>query len=232
MALMAWSSEMSFSLSRLRSTLRSMSIAGRSKLRLRGPELHLDGAGAKRGVPEAVPGPLDVQGDPVRVGRDDPGGDGPRNPGNPRNPGIPRVVDGDLDQASHRAPPVPRIDQRAVDAGRGDFERVRKVAHYGHRVERGGELTADRRGVIQAYALVAVHHHPQQPPPARGAHPDRLQVKADGGDHGPDDVRDPALFPAFFPAHFLRPASDRLARLWRVTRPSWHHDLLVHDLRD
>src|SRR5271165_3575343 len=112
MALMAWSSEMSFSLSRLRSTLRSMSIAGRSKLRLRVPELHLDGAGTKRGVPEAAPGPLDVQGDPVRVGCDDPAGDGPGNPG------IPGVVDGDLDEASDRASPVPRIGQRAVDAGR------------------------------------------------------------------------------------------------------------------
>src|ERR1700729_589431 len=100
MALMAWSSEMSFSLSRLRSTLRSMSIAGRSKLRLRGPELHLDGAGAQGGVPETAPGPPDVQDDPVRVGRDDPAGDRPRTPGKPRNPGgpgIPGVSDGDLD---------------------------------------------------------------------------------------------------------------------------------------
>src|SRR5271165_3794501 len=138
MALMAWSSEMSFSLSRLRSTVRSMSIAGRSKLRLRGPELHLDSAGAERGIPEPAPGTPDVQGDPIRVGRDDPSGDGPGSPGGSGNPG---VVDGDLDQASHRAPPMPRIDQRTVDAGRGDFERVGKVAHHGHRVERGGRLT-------------------------------------------------------------------------------------------
>src|SRR5271166_6858512 len=122
MALMAWSREMSFSLSRLRSTVRSMSIAGRSKLRLRVPELHLDGAGAQCAVPEAAPGPLDVQGHPVRVGRDHPAGDRPRNPGEPGNPGIPGVGDGDLDQASHRTPPVPRIGQRAVDAGRGNLE--------------------------------------------------------------------------------------------------------------
>src|SRR5271166_5881752 len=141
MALMAWSSEMSFSLSRLRSTFRSMSIVDRSKLRLRVPELHLDGAGAQRVIPEAAPGPLDVQGYPIRVGRDDPAGEGP---GNPSGPGIPGVGDGDLDQASRRAPPVPGFGQRAVDAGRGDFERIGEVAHHGHRVELGGQLTADR----------------------------------------------------------------------------------------
>src|SRR5919108_2382 len=64
---------MSFSLSRLRSTLRSMSIAG-SKLGVRMPELHLDGAGAQRRVAEPAAVTLDVQRDPVRIGRDDPDG--------------------------------------------------------------------------------------------------------------------------------------------------------------
>ena len=77
MALIAWSSEMSFSLSRLRSTLRSMSIAGRSKLARRMPELHLDGPRAEDGVGEASAGTLDVQGHPVGVGRGDPAGHGP-----------------------------------------------------------------------------------------------------------------------------------------------------------
>jgi hypothetical protein len=72
MALMARSSEMSLSLSRLRSTLRSMSIASRSKLRLRVPEFHLDGSRAKHGVREMAAGTPDVQGHPLRIGRDDP----------------------------------------------------------------------------------------------------------------------------------------------------------------
>src|SRR5260370_32686903 len=102
MVLMARASEMTFSLYRLRSTLRSMSIAGRSKLRLRVPELHLDGARAQRGVTEAAAGTLDVQGHSFRVGRDDPAGHSTR------------IRDGDLDQAPHRTPPVPRIGQRPV----------------------------------------------------------------------------------------------------------------------
>src|SRR6266851_3488266 len=141
MALMAWSSEMSFSLSRLRNTLRSMSIAGRSKLRLRVPELHLDGTGAQRGVAETAAGLRvipDVQRHPVRIGRDDPAGQGPG------------VRGGDLDQAPDRAPPVPLIGQRPVDAGRRHFERVGEVAHDGRGVEYGEQLAADRGGVVQA----------------------------------------------------------------------------------
>src|SRR2546421_1229344 len=113
MALMAWSSEMSFSLSRLRRTLRSMSIAGRSKLRLRVPELHLDGTGPQRGVAETAAVTPDVQRHPVRVGRDDAASYGT---------GFPRRH---LHQAPHRAAPVPRIGQRAVYAGRRDLKSVR-----------------------------------------------------------------------------------------------------------
>src|SRR6202451_1847400 len=159
MALMAWSSEMSFSLSRLRSTLRSMSIAGRSKLAWRMPELHLDRPRAEHGAGEVATGTLDVQGHPVGVGRGDPARDGP---------GAVRIGHRDLDQPSHRASPVPVVGQRAVHAGRGDLERVREIAHHGRRVERGGQLTADVRGVIQAHAAVAVHHHAQQPAAASG----------------------------------------------------------------
>src|SRR5579871_4238659 len=139
MALMAWSSEMSFSLSRLRKTLRSMSIAGRSKLRLRVPELHLDGASPQRGVAEAAVVTSDVQRHLVRVGRDDAAGYGAGFPG------------GHLHQAPYRAAPVPGIGQRAVYAGRRDLESVREIAHDRRAVERGGQLPADSRGVVQAY---------------------------------------------------------------------------------
>src|SRR5260370_15123875 len=101
MALMAWSSEMSFSLSRLRNTLRSMSIAGRSKLRLRVPELHLDGTGAQRGVAETAAGLRvipHVQRHPVRIGRDDPARQGPGvrggDPGHAPDPPAPRRLIG------------------------------------------------------------------------------------------------------------------------------------------
>src|SRR5260370_10557643 len=101
---MARSTEMPFSLSRLRNTLRSMSIAGRSKLRLRVPELHLDGTSAQRGVAEAAAGLRvipDVQRHPVRVGRHDPAGQGPG------------VRGGGLDPAPPRPPPVPPPRPRA-----------------------------------------------------------------------------------------------------------------------
>src|SRR6201986_2575586 len=102
MALMAWSSEMSFSLSRLRKTLRSMSIAGRSKLRLRVPELHLDRAGPQRGVAETVAVTPDGQRYLVRVGRDHAAGDGTG------------VAGRHLHQAPYRTAPVPGVGQRAV----------------------------------------------------------------------------------------------------------------------
>src|SRR5215470_18930134 len=99
MALMASSIEMSFSLSRLRRTLRSMSIgpppgprvAGRARRcgvpaagPGRGPsELHLYPAGAQLGVAELAVLAADFEGDPVLIGGDHPSLDGllPRWPG-------------------------------------------------------------------------------------------------------------------------------------------------------
>jgi hypothetical protein len=49
-----------------------MSIAGRSKLGLWMPELHLNGTGAQRGVAEAAVVARHVQGHPVGVGGEDP----------------------------------------------------------------------------------------------------------------------------------------------------------------
>src|SRR5215813_9831009 len=88
MALMASSIEMSFSLSRLRRTLRSMSIGppprpragGRARpggVRAAGigrgpPELHLHPARPQLGVAELEVLAIDLQDDPVVTGRDDP----------------------------------------------------------------------------------------------------------------------------------------------------------------
>src|ERR1700733_7437386 len=75
MALIAWSSEMSFSLSRLFSTLRSMSIWF---LRLRQfrepPELHLDRARPEHVIREAAVDTLGVQDHPFVIGLHDPAG--------------------------------------------------------------------------------------------------------------------------------------------------------------
>src|SRR5262249_46339948 len=86
MALMASSIEMSFSLSRLRRTLRSMSIgpppgprAGGSAGLGRGPpELHLHPARAQLGVAELEVLAIDLQDDPVVIGGGYPSLDGCR----------------------------------------------------------------------------------------------------------------------------------------------------------
>src|SRR5215467_851863 len=92
MAFTASSIEMSFSLSRLRRTLRSMSIgpppgpragggAGRCGVLSAGigrgpPELHLHPARAQLGVAELKVLAIDLQDDPAVAGRDDPSLDG------------------------------------------------------------------------------------------------------------------------------------------------------------
>src|SRR5215469_8721961 len=94
MAFTASSIEMSFSLSRLRRTLRSMSIgpppgpraggsAGLGGLMAAGlgrgpPELHLHPARAQLGVAELEVLAIDLQDDPVVIGRDYPSLDGCR----------------------------------------------------------------------------------------------------------------------------------------------------------
>src|SRR5512140_955410 len=92
MALMASSIEMSFSLSRLRRALRSMSIGPPPGPRAGGsaapggllaaglgrgpPEFHLHPARAQLGVAELEVPAIDLQDDPVVTGRDDPSLDG------------------------------------------------------------------------------------------------------------------------------------------------------------
>src|SRR3974390_119267 len=94
---MTVSNEMSFSLSRLRSTLRSMSIAASSQVRfvgklqirnpavkvfqvrvVRPPELHLDSTRPEVGVRELAPGTVHVHRDALGVRREHPALDGPR----------------------------------------------------------------------------------------------------------------------------------------------------------
>src|ERR1700756_3093258 len=121
---MAVSDEMSFSFSRLRSTLRSMSIAASSKvgvlkhrvvkiricklfeLGIRNPpELDLDAARAQLPVPEPPLAPGQVERDAVSVRR--------------QHPALDRALALHLHlaQPSGRAPPVPRLGQRAVHPG-------------------------------------------------------------------------------------------------------------------
>src|SRR5215468_875401 len=133
---MTVSREISFSASRPRSTLRSMSIAASSKLRFAGkllirklavgelfnfrqgypPELHLDGAGPQVTVGEPARGAVDVHRDAIGVGCEHPA----------LHDSLRARLD--PDKPSGRPPPVPRLDQRAVHARRGNFKGVREVA--------------------------------------------------------------------------------------------------------
>src|SRR5271170_2016893 len=143
-ALRAVSDEMSFSFSRLRSTLRSMSIAASSKVfivfaavffvgRLRifvfvfvfgfvefgirnPPELDLDRTRAQLSLPEPALSPGQVERDAVGVRR--------------QYPALHRALARHLhlDQAADRAPPVPRLGQRAIHPGRGALQGVRHLA--------------------------------------------------------------------------------------------------------
>src|SRR5580700_11393318 len=221
-ALMTVSSEMSFSLSRLRSTLRSMSIAASSQIRLVGkllvrypvvdsgagklvkfrvgqpPELHLDGTRAQIPIAEPVLGTVDVQRDAIGVRREHPALHRPRTRLNPHQP-------------PGRTPPVPRLGERAVHAGRGNLQRVGHVAHHVGRVKGGRHVPADLGRVVQADTVIAVDHHAQQPPPSGHARPHRLQVHPGRRHHGPDQAGQP---------RFVHRTGDGAVA-------TGHHDLLV-----
>src|SRR5262245_21360554 len=133
MALMASSIEMSFSLSRLRRTLRSMSIGpppcpwagGRARpggVRVAGigrgpPELHLHPAWAQLGVAEVEVLAIDLQDDPVVAGRDDPALDRCGWPPG-GGPGAARAGQRHPHQPAHGAAPVTPLRERAVHARR------------------------------------------------------------------------------------------------------------------
>src|SRR6516164_11375732 len=218
---MTVSSEMSFSLSRPRSTLRSMSIAASSKVRFAGkllirrlavgelfkfrlghrPELHLDGAGPQVTVGEPVRGAVDVHRDAIGVGREHPA----------LHDSLRARLD--PDKPPGRPPPVPRLGQRAVHARRGNLKGVRDVAHHVGRVERGRHLAADQGRVVEADTVVAVDHHAQQPPPTGDGRPDRFQVHSGGGHYRPDQAGQ---------APVVHRAGDGAGA-------TGHHDLLVSE---
>src|SRR5207344_314456 len=123
--------EMSFSLSRLRRTLRSMSIgpppgpwadggAGPGGLLAAGlgrgpPELHLHPARAQLGVAELEVLAIDLQDDPVVTGRDDPSLDG-RCLRLAAGAGVAGAGRRYPHQPAHGAAPVTRLRERAVHA--------------------------------------------------------------------------------------------------------------------
>src|ERR1700722_6045394 len=141
-ALIAVSDEMSFSFSRLRSTLRSMSIAASSKvgvlirhrvvklriakvveLGVRNPaELHLDAARTQVGMGEPALTGGQVERDAVGVGR--------------QNPSLQGAFPGDLhlDEPAPGSPPVPRLGQRPARAGCRHPKGVGNIAERAVRV--------------------------------------------------------------------------------------------------
>src|SRR5215469_14154755 len=190
-ALMAVSCEISFSLSRLRSTLRSMSIAASSKLVVGrlvivGEPIKLVGREVGVVVPIRQVALVRVRQRPEldlnppwaerRVLKVPPGASHVQ-----RHAVIVRGEDPalhgalarhlDLHQPPGGAPPVPRLGQRPVHARRGDLEGVGDVAHRIRRVEQGGDLPADLGGVVEAHPAVRVNHDPQQPPLAGYGYP-------------------------------------------------------------
>src|SRR3984957_14928656 len=221
-ALMAVSDEMSFSFSRLRSTLRSMSIAASSQVFVvfvgevrifvfifclaefgvrNPPELDLDGARAQLPQPEPALALGQVERDAAGIRRE--------------YPALHRSLAGhlDLDQPADRAPPVPRLGQRAVHPGRGHLQGVRHLAERVALVEQGGDLAADVGRVVEADPVVAVHHDAQQPPPARDGHPHGLKIHSGRGDHGLDQLGQPLV----------------IDRADRRTGATGHLDLLVRE---
>src|ERR1700722_10761318 len=182
MALMARSIEMSFSLSRLRRTLKSMSIwlplvprvvvvGGAPAAEL---DLHL--AGSKFLVAELALLAGDVQDHRIRPGVDNPALDGA---GVPRRPGGQR----DAHQPAPGAAPVTGLGERPVHPGRADLQRVRGLAHDPGVVQFLGQRTAELGDVVQAGAAIGVHHDAEQAAPAGRRDLHRFQVHA----RGPDD---------------------------------------------
>src|SRR5215475_2232827 len=138
MAFTASSIEMSFSLSRLRRTPRSMSIGPPRCPRAGGrprpggvlaagigrgpPELHLHPARPQLGVAELEVLAIDLQDDPVVTGRDDPALDGC---GLRLGAGTGAAEAGQRYpyQPAHGAAPVTSLRERAVHARRGHLQR-------------------------------------------------------------------------------------------------------------
>src|SRR5256714_9298316 len=116
-------------------------------------ELHLYPAGPQVGVAQLVPRAVHIQDDALVVRLDQPAGELP----------LPR---GHRDQAADVAPPVARVGQRPVDAGRTDLEDVLPLAELAarllRRVQRGRTGPDSRRWSAGGAAAQSV---PRRTPP-------------------------------------------------------------------
>src|SRR6266487_2241459 len=145
MALIARSIEMSFSASRLRSTLRSMSICLPPVCTRHGvAELKENLSRAELAVAVFALLSRYLQQDRVVAGSQYPALD---RGGAPRfvRPGGRSCRQRRADQPARRAAPAPRLGQRPVDTRRGDLQRVRGLAHRAIGVELGCQRPADQR---------------------------------------------------------------------------------------
>src|ERR1700722_11169291 len=181
MALMARSIEMYFSLSRLRRTLKSISIwlplvPGLVVRCAPAAELDLYLAGTQARLAKLQPLPADLQDHPIWPGHDDPALYRVRVP---RRPGGQR----DAHQAALGPAPVALCRERPVPPGRADLQGVRGLPHDPRTVELRGQRAGQDSDVVQARAAVGVHHDPEQAPPARGRYPHRLEVQAGRTDY-------------------------------------------------
>src|SRR6266568_3958104 len=192
MALITRSIEMSFSASRLRRTVTSMSIgsllvrtaggltesveaAGACRLAgivlgRQAAELHLHPAWSERAVAHLALRTVDLQHDALLIG-----------------------VDHSCLMLNGTSGHVPLrimilIGERPVDTRRGHLERVGRVAHRVPRVEPGRQLAADLGDVIEADSAVGVHHDAQHPAAPGGDDLDALQVHVDRLQHGLDQA--------------------------------------------
>src|SRR5215468_2011087 len=195
MALIARSIEMSFSLSRLRRTLRSMSILAAPVPRLSaikhrtgpgvGPaELDLHPPRAELHVVELDAVTLDVQRHRCVAGRENPATDGRR----PARSRLAVVVfaphrERGADQAALGTAPMPGLGERPVHPGGGHFEGVRDLAHDAAGVQAHRNLPADLGDLVQCRPAIGIDHQLEQPAPPGRADPDRLQVHARRADH-------------------------------------------------
>src|SRR5690242_11935261 len=172
MALITRSIEMSFSASRLRRTVTSMSIGSLLVrfLRVReAAELYLYPSWSQVAVTQGALRAVDLQRDALVVSAEHASGQRGRIGGGARLDirvafGQFVLGEGDDDQPADRAPPVPGLGERPVDAWRGHLERVRRVAHRVLRVKTRRNLPADLGDVVQADAAVGVNDHAEYPP--------------------------------------------------------------------
>src|SRR5215472_7623264 len=213
MALMTRSIEMSFSASRLRRTVTSISIGSllvrtaggstgvaevASVLRLvevvlvgKLAELHLHPAWSEFAVAHRALRAVNLQRDALLIRVDH-----TCCLGNGTVGCVPLRIDivtgqRHYDQPADRATPVPGLRQGPVDPRRGHLQGVGRVAHHVLRVKTGRDLPADLGDVVQADAAVGVDDDAQDPAPPGGGDLDRFQVDLHRVQHGLDQARDP-----------------------------------------